>query len=189
MTSQRINYGRRSQMLENTAKAPAILASETDHVEDSFWYSKAGFLRDHPYFGAGRPWKEDDQNIDLMALVVLDDFSAEVRRPDQVKPHMQNLKLMISRPSPRSSAPTQKRVTSLTFGWLTRTTPFQTGTPPIRQKALLARWTVIGAHHSSGPQWRKLRHSFKLLPSHRSRCVSGTLLSCVESITSKASSF
>jgi hypothetical protein len=36
------------------------------------------FLENVPYFSPGQSWEGDDKSVDLMALVVLDDFPAEV---------------------------------------------------------------------------------------------------------------
>ena len=82
MTSHKVNYSRRSIMLKVAVEAPAIRASETDDLENSSWPSKTAFFGNFPAFSDdGRPWKDDDQNMDLMALVVLNDFPAEVCRP------------------------------------------------------------------------------------------------------------
>jgi hypothetical protein len=79
MTSEKADCSRRSYMSRVAAEAPTILASETDHIQNSIWPYKSAFLRDYPTFSNdGRPWKVDDQNIDLMALIVVDDFPVEV---------------------------------------------------------------------------------------------------------------
>jgi len=79
MSSSKVDYSRRPQMLKVAAEAPAILASKTDSLENSSWPSKTVFFQDYPAFiDDGRPWKDDDRNIDVMALVVIDDFPAEV---------------------------------------------------------------------------------------------------------------
>jgi len=81
-------------MLKVAAEAPAILASETDRLENSFWPSKTVFFHDYPAFSNdGRPWKDDDQHIDLMALFVVDDFPAEVCVPEKAGPNLRDRKL------------------------------------------------------------------------------------------------
>jgi hypothetical protein len=83
MTSQRKEYGRREYMLELAKEAKHILSSETELLEprehiSSFWSSKIEFLENNPFFSHDQAWQDDEQRIDLMALVVLDDFPAEV---------------------------------------------------------------------------------------------------------------
>jgi hypothetical protein len=78
MTSTRIKYGRRERMLELAEQAKFILSSETDRVDHYMWYSKSMFLNNYPYLGHDPDWRDDEKDIDLMALVVLDDFPAEV---------------------------------------------------------------------------------------------------------------
>lgn len=96
MTSERLQCGRRSQMLDVIAEAPAILSSSTDQLENSLWPSKTMFLENYPSFGEDLPWKVDDQNIDLMALAVLDDFSPEVCTERYPKIYVQKSKLSMS---------------------------------------------------------------------------------------------
>lgn len=82
MSSEKVDYSRRSIMLKVAAEAPAFRASETDDVENCSWPSKHAFFGNFPAFSDdGRPWEDDDQFIDVMALVVLDDFPAELCRP------------------------------------------------------------------------------------------------------------
>jgi hypothetical protein len=79
MTSKKVDFSRRSIMLNVAAEASNVRASQTDDLENSSWPSKTAFFGNFPAFSDdGRPWKDDDQNKDLMALVVLDDFPAEV---------------------------------------------------------------------------------------------------------------
>jgi hypothetical protein len=119
------------------AKAPAIMSSETDRIEGNFYASRTGFLKDYPYFSVDLPWKDDDQSIDLMALVVLDDVPAEVRRWHTIETYVQKLELIVSRHSMRFSVPTQKRLVSLAFGWLTRMALSRIGIALVYQKELL----------------------------------------------------
>lgn len=65
-------------MLEIAADAHAILSSNTDQIDHSFWSSKTQFLENYPCFSKDLSWNDDDQDVDLMALVVLDEFSPEV---------------------------------------------------------------------------------------------------------------
>ena len=107
MTSERVDCSRRPNMLKVAAEAPAILASQTDRLENSFWPSKTVFFQDYPAFSNdGRSWKGDDQNIDLMALVVVDDFPAEVCVQDEpeFEFYPKDHKLINDRPSVRSFA-------------------------------------------------------------------------------------
>jgi hypothetical protein len=85
MTSERIDYGRRAEALILAAEARSILSSETDSIEHPYWNSKTEFLESNPIFGEDRHMDDDDKNIDLMALVVLDEFPIEVRRLVEVK--------------------------------------------------------------------------------------------------------
>lgn len=78
MTSERVSLGRRARMLDVAAEARIILSSSTDQLQNSIWPSKTAFLDSYPCFSEDRPWNDDDQNIDLMALIVLDDVPHEV---------------------------------------------------------------------------------------------------------------
>lgn len=128
MSSENVDYSRRSIMLKAAAEAPAVRASQTDKPENSSWTSKTAFFSNFPAFSDdGRPWKDDDQVMDLMALVVVDDFPAEACTPCRLEFHFTDHKLIYRRLSTKSSARIQKRLLSLNFGWLTRTTLFQTG--------------------------------------------------------------
>lgn len=68
-------------MLKTAAEAESILASDTDSIDHPFWTSKTEFLEDYPVFGEDQHMEDDDKEIDLMALVVLDDFPVEVSTP------------------------------------------------------------------------------------------------------------
>ncbi|KAM0709727.1 hypothetical protein Q7P35_003767 [Cladosporium inversicolor] len=128
MSSERVDYRRRSIMLKAAAEAPAVRASQTDKPENSSWTSKTAFFSNFPAFSDdGRPWKDDDQVMDLMALVVVDDFPAEACTPCRLEFHFTDHKLIYRRLSTKSSVRIQKRLLSLNFGWLTRTTLFRTG--------------------------------------------------------------
>lgn len=48
MASHKVSYSRRPQMLRVAAEAPAILAPETDRLENSSWPSKTVFFHDYP---------------------------------------------------------------------------------------------------------------------------------------------
>lgn len=78
MTSERIEYGRRERMLEFAEEAKSILSSETEELEHPIWSSKTMFLENNVRFASQDQLWSDDESMDLMALVVLDDFPAEV---------------------------------------------------------------------------------------------------------------
>lgn len=85
MSSEKVDYSRRSIMLKAAADAPAVRASQTEYLENSPWSTKTAFFENFPAFSDdGRPWNDDDQLLDLMALVVLDEFPIEVCRPDKL---------------------------------------------------------------------------------------------------------
>lgn len=79
MTSTRVKYGRRERMLEAAEEAKSILSSETELLDHPMWSSKTMFLDSNPYFSRDELWRDDEREVDLMALVVLDDYPAEVR--------------------------------------------------------------------------------------------------------------
>ena len=78
MTSKRIEYGRRKRMLEVAEEAKSILSSETEELDHPIWSSKTMFLANNVRFASKDQLWSDDESADLMALVVLDDFPAEV---------------------------------------------------------------------------------------------------------------
>ena len=84
-------------MLELAAEANSILSSETEELDHPIWSSKTMFLQNVPYFNRGQYWGGDDESVDLMALVVLDDFPAEVWRAEVLGVHFQELQLIVSR--------------------------------------------------------------------------------------------
>ena len=53
------------------------------------------FLDNNPYFSHDQPWRDDETMVDLMALFVLDDFPAEVRRAEKFNVRAHELKLTI----------------------------------------------------------------------------------------------
>lgn len=65
-------------MLKLAEEAKSILSSETEQLDHPIWTSKTMFLENVPYFSPGQYWGGDDNSVDLMALVVLDNFPAEV---------------------------------------------------------------------------------------------------------------
>ena len=135
MSSEKVDYSRRTIMLKAAAEAPAVRASQTDKLENSSWTSKTAFFSNFPAFSDdGRPWKDDDQEMDLMALVVLDDFPSEVCMPCKLNIWSRHLMLSDHRLSTTSFASTQKPAVSLTFGLLTRTTLSRIGILHAQQK-------------------------------------------------------
>jgi hypothetical protein len=76
MASQKIDLGRRTRMLKLAEEAKTILSSDTASPS-----SKDRFKKSFPWFHEDRHWSDDDIATDLMALAVLDDFSAEVCDP------------------------------------------------------------------------------------------------------------
>ncbi|GAB7322014.1 hypothetical protein MBLNU13_g03068t1 [Cladosporium sp. NU13] len=77
MTSERIEYGRRERMLELAEEAKSILYSETEELDHPIWSSKTTFLENNVRFASQDQLWSYDGSMDLMALVVLDDFPAE----------------------------------------------------------------------------------------------------------------
>lgn len=65
-------------MLEFAEEAKSILSSETEELDHPIWSSKTMFLENNVRFASENRLWSDDQSADLMALVVLDDFPAEV---------------------------------------------------------------------------------------------------------------
>lgn len=67
-------------MLKVVEEAKTILLSERDEFEHPIWASKSQFLENYPFLGEYPVLKDDEKYVDLMALVVLDDFPVEVCR-------------------------------------------------------------------------------------------------------------
>ena len=65
-------------MLEFAEEAKSILSSETEELDHPIWNSKTMFLENNVRFASQDQLWSDDESMDLMALVVLDDFPAEV---------------------------------------------------------------------------------------------------------------
>ena len=145
MTSHKVDYSRCSIMLQVAAEAPAIRASETDRLKNSSWPSKTAFLGNFPAFSKdGRPWRDDDQNMDPMALVVLDDFSAEICRIDKLINQLRHLILTDYRLPITAFISTPKKVVILICGLLTHTTLSRTGIGRVQQKEPLVAWRQPG---------------------------------------------
>jgi hypothetical protein len=102
VTTSRVELGRKSYMLERAEEAKIILSSDSASPA-----SKDRFKKGFPRFQEGCQWSDHDRNTDLMALVVMDEFPAEVCDYKDNCAHVRSPSLTI--PDSHRNPPTQHR--------------------------------------------------------------------------------